>query len=70
VGKGEPRTYTAPYIQWARTVSGKTVTKLLTLEQLSRYQPWLDNATQLRRYVTELETRTIQAVKNAEGWGS
>jgi hypothetical protein len=67
--KNDPPDLHGPYIQWTRTVNGKTVTKLLTPEQLSRYQPWLDNAAQLRAYVTELEALTIQAVKNAEGWG-
>jgi hypothetical protein len=65
-----PRQRHGPYIQWTRTVNGKTVTKLLTPEQLSRYQPWLDNAAGLRALVTELEALTIQAVIHAEGWGS
>lgn len=58
-----------PYIQWTRTVDGKTVTKLPTPAQLSRYQPWLDNAARLRALVTELEALTVRAVKHAEGWG-
>jgi len=41
-----------------RKVDGKTVTKLLTPEQLARYQPWLDNARRLRELVSELETLT------------
>jgi hypothetical protein len=68
--KNDPPHLHGPYIQWTRTVNGKTVTKLITPEQLSRYQPWLENATQLRAFVTELETLTVQAVKNTEGWGS
>lgn len=28
-----------PYLQWTRTVGGKTITKLLTAEQLESYQP-------------------------------
>lgn len=59
-----------PYIQWARTVEGKTVTKLLTADQLARYQPWLDNARRLRNLATELDTLTIQAVDQTEGWAS
>jgi hypothetical protein len=59
-----------PYIQWTRTVHGKTVTKLLTPDQLSRYQPWLDNASRLRHLVNELEARTVQNIKQAEGWGN
>jgi hypothetical protein len=68
--KNDPPELHGPYIQWTRTVNGKTVTKLLTPEQLSRYQRWLDNATRLRDLTTELETLTIQAIKSAEKWGS
>jgi hypothetical protein len=68
--KHDPPQLHGPYIQWTRTVDGKTVTKLLTPEQLSRYQPWLDNAARLRDLVTELEALTIQAAKHAEGWDS
>jgi hypothetical protein len=68
--KNDPPLLHGPYLQWTRTVNGKTVTKLLTPEQLSRYQPWLDNAARLRDLVTELEVLTVQAVKHAEGWGS
>jgi hypothetical protein len=68
--KHDPPQLHGPYLQWTRTVNGKTVTKLLTAEQLSRYQPWLDNAARLRELTTELEALTVQAVKHAEGWGS
>lgn len=59
-----------PYIQWTRTVDGRTVTKLLTAEQLERYRPWFDNARQLRALATELETLSIEAIISAEGWGA
>ena len=68
--KNEPPQLHGPYIQWTRTVDGKTVTKLLTPEQLSRYQPWLDNAARLRTLVTALEALTVRAIKHAEGWGT
>lgn len=65
----DPPQLHGPYIQWTRTVDGKTVTKLLTPEQLDRYQPWLDNARRLRELITQLEDLSIQAVEHAEGWG-
>jgi hypothetical protein len=68
--KQDPPQLHGPYIQWTRTVDGKTITKLLTPEQLTRYQPWLDNARRLRELVTELETLTVQAVEQNEEWGS
>lgn len=58
-----------PYIQWTRTVEGKTVIKLLTAEQLKRYQPWFDNAQRLRELANQLETISINAIIDAEGWG-
>lgn len=68
--KTDPPQLHGPYLQWTRKVDGKTVTKLLTAEQLARYQPWLDNARRLRELVNELEALTVQTVEHAEGWGS
>ena len=65
----DPPRLHGPYIQWTHTVEAKTITKLLTPDQLARCQPWIDNARRLRDLTTELETLTIQAVEHAEGWG-
>jgi len=67
--KADPPQLHGPYIQWTRTVDGKTVTKLLTPQQLEYYQPWFDNARRLRALAAELETLSIDAIINAEGWG-
>lgn len=45
------------------------MTKLLTPEQLSSYQPWLDNR-RLRELVSELETLTIRNVQPAGDVGA
>ncbi len=58
-----------PYIQWTRTVAGKTVTKLLTQEQLDRYQPWFDNARRVRELLAQLEAASLAAMAAAEAWG-
>ena len=68
--KDDPPRLHGPYLQWTRKSNGKTVTKMLTVQQLDRYQDWLNNAGRLRRLVNELETLTIQTVKQTEGWGS
>ena len=68
--KADPPQLHGPYIQWTRTVDGKTVTKLLTAEQLERYQPWFDTARQLRELVARLETVSIDAISETEGWGA
>jgi hypothetical protein len=57
-----------PYIQWSRTVKGRTVKKLLTAEQLETYQPWIDNGRRLRELAHELETLSLDAMCTAEGW--
>jgi hypothetical protein len=66
--KADPPRLHGPYIQWTRTVEGKTVTKLLNHEQLARYQCWFDNARRLRELVAELEAASLAAVDAAEGW--
>ena len=66
--KADPPALHGPYIQWTRTVQGKTVTKLLSEEQLRRYQPWFDNARRLKDLVAKLEIASLQAAATAEGW--
>lgn len=68
--KGDPPQLHGPYIQWTRTLDGKTVTKLLTEEQLERYQPWFDNARELRELIARLERISVDAISEAEGWGA
>ena len=65
----DPPQLHGPYIQWTRTVAGKTVTKLLSREQLDRYQPWFDNARRVRELLAQLEAASLGAMAAAEGWG-
>lgn len=65
--KADPPTLHGPYVQWTRTVAGRTVTKILNAEQASRYQPWFDNARRLRQLITDLEARSLRALEQAEG---
>ncbi len=51
VCKADPPALHGLYIEWTRTVAGKTVTRFLSEEQLCRYQPWFDNARRLRELV-------------------
>ena len=66
--KGDPPNLHGPYIQWTRTAAGRTVTRLLTEEQLARYQPWFDNARRLKGLIAKLGTASVHAVEQAEGW--
>ncbi|MGH9127737.1 MAG: DUF6788 family protein [Acidimicrobiales bacterium] len=65
--KHDPPNLHGPYIQWTRTVDGKTVTRYLTQDQLARYQQWFDNARRLKEIVTKLEIASLHAVEQAEG---
>ena len=64
--KSDPDAAHGPYIQWTRSVRGRTVTRLLTPEQLDRYRPWFDNARRLKDLVAKLEAASVQAFESAE----
>ena len=64
--KADPPALHGPYTQWTRTVGGKTVTRILTDEQVARYQPWFDNSRRLKDLVAKLEIVSLQAVKTAD----
>lgn len=66
----DPAQRHGPYILWTRAVNGKTVTKKLSRDQLERYQAWFDNRRRLRELTSDLETRSLEAITTAEGWGS
>jgi hypothetical protein len=58
----------APYIQWTRTVNGKTVTRTLTQDQYQTYASWFANARRLRTLAAELEVLSLHEMARAEGW--
>ena len=57
-----------PYHQWTRKVATKTVTRLMSDEQLADYGPWIDNERQLRSLVTELESLSLAIVEADPRW--
>jgi hypothetical protein len=59
--KAEPPALHGPYIQWTRSVGGKTVTRFLTAEQLARYQDWFDNARRLKELIAKIEIASLHA---------
>jgi len=59
----DPPALHGPYIQWTRTVEGKTVTRYLSAEELDRYQPWFDNARRLKELVAMLEIASVHALE-------
>jgi hypothetical protein len=52
-----------PFWSWTRKVNGKTITRRLTDDQQRDYQPWFDNARQLRALASQLETLTLAVVE-------
>jgi hypothetical protein len=66
----DPPSLHGPYIQWTRTVKGKTVTRLLTPAQYQAYAPWFANARRLRALAADLETLSLQEMARAEGWAT
>ncbi|MDQ3246738.1 MAG: hypothetical protein M3Q52_07600 [Pseudomonadota bacterium] len=65
----DPPARHGPYHSWTRKIAGKTTTRTLTPDQAQRYEPWFNNARQLRALSTELEALSLQIATQAEGWG-
>ncbi|MHB1584806.1 MAG: DUF6788 family protein [Acidimicrobiales bacterium] len=63
---GEPPELHGPYMQWTRTDANRTVSRIWSDEQLSRYQGWLDNARRARDTLSDLEALAISTVKRDE----
>jgi hypothetical protein len=63
-----PPSLHGPYIQWTRTVSGKTVTRRLSPAQYQAYAPWFANTRRLRALAAELEALSLKEMARAEGW--
>ena len=68
--KADPPALHGPYIQWTRTVNGKTVTRTLTQAQYDTYAPWFANARRLRALAAELEDLSLREMAQAEGWAT
>jgi hypothetical protein len=66
----DPPALHGPYIQWTRTVNGKTVTRNLTPAQYETYAPWLASARRLRELTAELEALSLAEMARAEGWAT
>jgi hypothetical protein len=64
--RNDPPTLHGPYIQWTRTVRGKTVTRYLSKDQFARYQEWFDNARRLKEIVAKLEIASLHAIEQSE----
>jgi len=64
----EPPSLHGPYHQWTRKVHNKTVTRLLSDEQMADYASWFDNERRLRSLVSELESLSLSIVEADPRW--
>ncbi len=66
--RAEPPRPHGPYPQWNRSVGGRTVTHLLSAEQLGAYQPRIEAARRLRQLLGELEEAGAALAETEQGW--
>jgi hypothetical protein len=66
--QADPPILHGPYLSWIRRSDGKPVTRKITPEQEQRYRPWFDNSRRIQELITELQTLSVQAIEDAEGW--
>ncbi len=57
-----------PFYQWTRKITGKTVTRRLSGDQIARYGPWFENAKAARELLAELEALSLRVAERDEGW--
>lgn len=57
-----------PFRSWTRKVANKTVTRLLSEDQLSDYQVYFDNHRRLKALVHELEELSLAIVDSDPRW--
>ena len=57
-----------PYHQWTRKAGGKTVTRILSDDQLADYQDWFDNQRRLRALIAELEALSLAIAEADPRW--
>ncbi len=60
----EPPQLHGPYWYWTRKVNQKTVSKLLSAEQVAEYHEWFENERTLRALVAQLEAIGIDAIES------
>ncbi len=64
--RADPPRLHGPYAFWTRKVDGKTVSRILSDEELAEYQPLFDNARKVRELVNQLQELTMELVEEAD----
>ena len=65
--RGEPPQLHGPYAFWTRKVDGKTVTRMLSEDELPDYEPLFDNARKLRDLVSQLQELALLTASDPVG---
>ncbi len=60
----DPPQLHGPYWYWTRKVRAKTVSRMLSAEQVAEYRPWIENERRLRALVREFEQLGLQIVED------
>jgi len=58
--RADPPQLHGPYALWTRKIDNKTVTRRLTDDELSAYEPLFENAKRLRALMAELQDLTLE----------
>ena len=66
--RDDPPRLHGPFRSWTRKLAGKTVTRLLSEEQLEDYQVYFDNHRRLKELVHELENLSLSIVDADPRW--
>ena len=66
--RADPPRLHGPFRSWTRKIAGKTVTRLLSEEQLDDYQVLFDNHRRLKELVRELEDLSLAIVDADPRW--
>ena len=61
--KADPPKLHGPYAFWTRKVDGKTVTRMLSDEEVTDYGPLFENSRKLRALTTELQELSLGLVE-------
>ena len=64
----DPPVLHGPYHQWTRKAGGKTVTRILSDDQLDDYRQWLDNDRRLKTLLAELENLSLAIAEADPRW--
>lgn len=64
----DPAKLHGPFRSWTRKVAGKTVTRLLSEDQMADYQELFDNHRRLKELVHEMEKLSLDIVEQDRRW--